>query len=94
MENYIYGDSNSMTNGPMTMNQTLENDNIVQWISEGKNLSKFPLTTRELPEESSTTFYPSQHVDNFYNNRKGVIYFMCQATGFKLMSNKELPSPD
>ena len=23
----------------------------------------------------------------------GVTYFMCQATGFKLMSNKELPSP-
>ena len=94
MENYIYGDSNSVDNGPMTMNQTLENDDIVSWISEGKNLSKLPLTTRTLPEESSTTFYPSQHVDNFYNNRKGVIYFMCQATGFKLMSNKELPSPD
>lgn len=94
MENYIYGESNSKDNGPMTMTSTLENDNVVSWISEGKNLSKFPLTTRTLPEASSTTFYPSEHVDNFYNNRKGVIYFMCQATGFKLMSNKELPSPD
>ena len=94
LENYIYGASNSKDNGPMTMTSTLENDNTVIWVSEGKNLSKFPLTTRTLPEESSTTFYPSQHVENFYNNRKGVIYFMCQATGFKLMSNKELPSPD
>jgi hypothetical protein len=59
MENYIYGDSNSVDNGPMTMNQTLENDDIVSWISEGNNLSKLPLTTRTLPEESSTTFYPS-----------------------------------
>lgn len=94
MENYIYGASNSKDNGPMTMTQTLENDNVVSWTSEGRNLSKFPLTTRTLPAASSTTFYPSEHVDNFYNNRKGVIYFMCQATGFKLMSNKELPSPD
>jgi len=94
MENYIYGESNSKENGPMTMTQTLENDNIVSWISGGRNLSKFPLTTRTLPEPSSTSFYPSEHVDSFYTGNTGVIYFMCQATGFKLMSNKELPSPD
>ena len=94
MENYIYGESNSKENGPMTMTQTLENDNIVSWVSEGRNLSKFPLTTRTLPEASATSFYPSEHVDSFYTGNTGVIYFMCQATGFKLMSNKELPSPD
>jgi hypothetical protein len=26
------------------------------------------------------------------NNKQGVVYFMCQATGYKLTSNKELPS--
>ena len=94
MENYIYGDSNSKDNGPMAMEPTLQNDNTVSWISEGRNLSKFPLTTRTLPAASTDTFYPSEHVDSFYGTNKGVIYFMCQATGFKLMSNKELPSPD
>lgn len=94
LENYIYGGQSSKENGPMTMNSTLQNDNIVTWISEGRNLSKFPLTTRTLPASSATSFYPSEHVESFYNGRKGVIYFMCQATGFKLMSNKELPSPD
>jgi len=59
MENYIYGEYNSIENGPMTMESTLENDNTVSWIVEGKNLSKFPLTTRTLPEESSTSFYPN-----------------------------------
>lgn len=94
MENYIYGESNSKDNGPMTMESTLEHDDQVVWISEGRNLSKYPLTTRTLPEPSDTTIYPSEHVDSFYSGNTGVIYFMCQATGFKLMSNKELPSPD
>lgn len=94
MENYIYGDSTSKDNGPMIMTETLQDDNVVQWVKDGKNLSKFPLTTRTLPDPSSTTFYPNEHVDSFYNGNTGVIYFMCQATGFKLMSNKELPSPN
>ena len=95
MENYIYGESNSKNNGPMTMGSTLEHDDQVVWIDgEGRNLSKYPLTTRTLPEPSNTTIYPSEHVDSFYSGNTGVIYFMCQATGFKLMSNKELPSPD
>lgn len=94
MENYIYGTSNSKENGPMVMTSTLEHDDVVSWIKDGRNLSKFPLTTRTLPAASSTSFYPSEHVDSFYSGNTGVIYFMCQATGFKLMSNKELPSPD
>jgi hypothetical protein len=59
------------------MSETLENDDNVTWIVDGRNLSKFPLTTRTLPEASSNTFYPSEHVDSFYGNNKGVIYFMC-----------------
>jgi hypothetical protein len=78
MENYIYGESNSKDNGPMTMESTLEHDNQVVWIdAEGRNLSKYPLTTRTLPEPSNTTIYPSEHVDSFYSGNTGVIYFMC-----------------
>ena len=94
MENYIYGNNSSKNNGPMNMESTLEHDDQVTWIVDGKNLSKYPLTTRTLPNPSDTTIWPSEHVDSFYPGNSGVIYFMCQATGFKLMSNKELPSPD
>ena len=44
---------------------------------------------------TNTYFYPSEFVNpstGFINNNSGIVYFMCQATGFKLMSNKELPS--
>ena len=95
MENYIYGNKNSKDDGPMNMNSTLEDDNQVSWIKDNKNLSKFPLTLRQKPEGEDPTlvFYPSEFVSEFKNGKKGVIYFMCQATGFKLLSNKELPSP-
>jgi hypothetical protein len=72
------------------------------------NLSKFPLTktgNTTGPDgggsynfsSSKTYFYPSEFVQSFPDSsdntpNSGVVYFMCQATGFKLMSNKELPS--
>lgn len=64
------------------------------------NSSKFPLmimgddladSTVEGIIISTSVFYPCYHVAEAVN---GVQYFMCQATGFKLKSNKELPSPE
>lgn len=40
---------------------------------------------------TTTLVYPYYGVKNLEG---GVTYFMCQATGFKLKSNKELPAPD
>ena len=106
MENYRYnnGNSSSKNNGPMTMNETLANDDSVSWLGEvtigsstivDANLSKFPLSTRSGNFNiASEQFYPIQQVSSFANGYDGVIYLMCQATGFKLMSNKELPSPN
>ena len=109
MENYLYTvggvQKSSLVNGPMTMSSTLENDNLVSWIGDvevnssttytGVHLSKFPLTKRPNdPGVGSGFFYPIKYVNNFYTGYEGVIYLMCQATGFKLMSNKELPSPN
>ena len=112
MENYLYKDSasdstykSSLVNGPMTMNQTLEHDNLVNWIGDvvinttttytDAHLSKFPLTKRpNNPGAGSGFFYPMKYVSDFVGGNAGVIYLMCQATGFKLMSNKELPSPN
>jgi hypothetical protein len=56
------------------------------------NTSKFPLmqnSTLGLMKDSSV-YFPCYGVASL---SKGVTYFMCQATGYKLKSNKELPSP-
>ena len=60
------------------------------------NTTKFPImvdpTTNTPPigvTLSSTTIFPYYGVNSLTG---GVVYFMCQATGFKLKSNKELPS--
>jgi len=42
--------------------------------------------------EKTFPFYGASSSE--FNRGTGVVYFMCQATGFKLKSNKELPSPD
>lgn len=57
------------------------------------NTTKFPLMKSSYTgiKKASTIFYPYYGVENLTG---GVVYFMCQATGFKLKSNKELPSPD
>ena len=70
------------------MEETLENDNVI-WIKDSKDLTKFPLTKREDAGSASTGFYPYTPVPDLTG---GVTYFMCQATGYKLTSNKELPS--
>jgi hypothetical protein len=38
--------------------------------------------------------YPYYGITTHHANAHPVVYFMCQATGYKLMSNKELPSGD
>lgn len=65
------------------------------------NSSKFPLI------ESSTdlgtgldlntnlkVYFPYYGISKEKMNNRGIIYFMCQASGYKLKSNKELPSPN
>ena len=98
-ENYNWkdGDNNlkdSLTE-KMIMHRTLESDkNVKFFVQVGnnnyKNLTKYPLTKRRDPGSSSgTIFYPCVAVPDLEG---GIVYFMCQATGYKLTSNKELPS--
>lgn len=89
-EYFLFGEGkNSKDNyDEYTMSDTLENDNVT-WINESKDLTKFPLTKREDAGSASTGFYPYTPVPELEG---GVTYFMCQATGYKLTSNKELPS--
>ena len=113
-EFYYYGeDKNSLTNGPMKMNSTLENDSAVFSTTVGVsseagsntiysvsasdnsitiNTSKFPLMQDTTSGITKTTdkLFPYYGVSSLTD---GVVYFMCQATGYKLKSNKELPSP-
>lgn len=86
---YFADNKNSKDNyTDYTMSSTLENDDVI-WIQGDKDLTKFPLTKRTDVGEASTGFYPYTPVPNLEG---GVVYFMCQATGYKLTSNKELPS--
>ena len=59
------------------------------------NWSKLPLTYRDnsFAMPGAGNFYPATIIseDAYYD--KAVIYIMCQATGYKLTSNKELPTP-
>jgi hypothetical protein len=100
-ENYTYEDSdgnskNSKDDGPMTMPETLETDTSCfkknPSDSNSDDLSKFPLTKRaDAGTAPTTSFYPYTSVPTLTG---GVTYFMCQASGYKLTSNKELPSSD
>lgn len=88
-EYYKYGTKNSKDNGIMTMTNSLENDNIT-FIDGTKDLTKFPLTKRRFSGDGDTkSFFPYTATPDLSG---GVTYFMCQATGYKLTSNKELPS--
>lgn len=88
---------NSLSDGPMEMPETLKDDDSY-WLSEdgSLHLSKFPLlhNYEEVgkPNNEDDYFWPytndsgNSYLDNF------VTYFMCQATGYKQTSNKELPT--
>ena len=101
---------NCSINGPMPMTSTLQGDTAVWETeiygnnnnynidSASGTLMKFNTTKFPLMESNTTgitatssVFYPYYGVTSLTG---GVTYFMCQATGFKLKSNKELPSPD
>ena len=83
----------------MPMEETLEHDNAVSWIHDGINLSKRPLVDSliandyEFPTDASH-FSPITIAEGIIASVKHhpVTYMMCQATGYKLTSNKELPS--
>ena len=89
-EYFLFGDNkNSKDNySEYSMSSTLENDDVI-WESNSKHLTKFPLTKREDVGEAPSGFFPYTPVPDLTG---GVTYFMCQATGYKLTSNKELPS--
>ena len=58
------------------------------------HLSKFPIIEDSYVKAGYLEGYISPAtISSNPDPSKGVIYFMCQATGFKLMSNKELPAP-
>ena len=91
-ENYKYTESGTTkysSAGIMTMTETLENDT-AQFIDNSQDTSKFPLVKRaDVGNRTDDGFYPCVCMPNLTG---GVVYFMCQATGYKLTSNKELPS--
>ena len=101
-ERYTYGDDGDSKNGPMEMLPTLENDNTSWTVTATTdapfmgmtgtfNTTKFPYVKRQPIEvpAGEGAFYPYTPIPDLTG---GVTYFMCQATGFKLKSNKELPS--
>ena len=119
-EFYFYdgGTKNSLQDGPMVMESTLEHDDQVSWVAtvglvtdgaqknyqfgvDSENTveihtTKFPImiVPEDTPEGiilNTDTWWPCYgvHEDNY---RTKVVYSMCQATGFKLKSNRELPS--
>ena len=118
-EFYFYdgGTKNSLIDGPMEMESTLEHDNLVTWTATlGKTVAGALEVYQygaesETTAEFNTTKFPIMEVGTgvdlgvsinsktlwpYYGVREDeypkVTYFMCQATGFKLKSNKELPS--
>lgn len=62
------------------------------------NTTKFPImvdTNSGVNMPDSSIYFPYYGVSEFpgaAGDKNGVVYFMCQATGYKLKSNKELPS--
>lgn len=101
-EYYFYNDGeakNSKDNGPMVMLETLENDSATWVLESGEHTSKLPLllnySESGYPNSDDRYFWPYTEetitgTDTYKDNR--VIYFMCQATGYKQTSNKELPT--
>ena len=99
-EYYYYdnGNKNSLTDGFMTMESTLENELAVNWMFGETNLTKKPLIDSSWSNsydftEDALHFSPAALVDlSDSAKHHPVVYMMCQASGYKLTSNKELPS--
>ena len=95
----------SSLDSPMTMYSTLEKDDRVNWLTEEDgntyHTSKLPYTPYKCTGDAATgsitaggqtlytVFTPARYVHGLTG---GVTYLMCQATGYKLTSNKELPT--
>lgn len=91
-EYFFFGSGkNSKDNfADFSMEETLENDNVTWKDPSGNNTTKRPLTKRAaVANAPSGSFYPCTAVPDLTG---GVVYFMCQSTGYKYSSNKELPS--
>ena len=87
---------NTTIKGIAGTNGTIYNINNTTGVELPFNTTKFPLMKTPTGADagitrSSSVIYPYYGVSSLTG---GVTYFMCQATGFKLKSNKELPSPD
>ena len=95
-EYYYYSNKtkNSLTDGPMVMPESLKDDDCYFYSSDGlSNLTKFPITpSTNYSEVSDTSYITCLTSDTYSGDKTYVTYVMCQATGFKLKSNKELPS--
>ena len=76
-----------------------ETDNYTVGGSEMHNLTKHPIICKSDYDAfgnghtEDSTYIHTRVLDTSTPTYKGVVYFMCQATGYKLTSNKELPSP-
>lgn len=100
-EYYYYdsGEKNSKDDGPMEMEQTLANDLSTTWFDgEQNNLTKLPLISSSYRDAGysftgdTDHFSPTTVITTTPIGYSPVVYMMCQASGYKLTSNKELPS--
>lgn len=87
---------NTTIKGVSGTNGTIYNVNNTSGTEIPFNTTKFPLMKTPTGADGGITrtasvIYPYYGLPSLTG---GVTYFMCQATGFKLKSNKELPSPD
>lgn len=91
-ENFTWGGTHSSQTEQYVMPASLKDD-IASFVSgEGDaavNTTKLPYTKAASIPTGTTSIYPAIKYDGNLNT---VTYFMCQATGYKLKSNKELPS--
>lgn len=101
-EYYYYdnGEKNSLEDGFMQMKSTLRDELSVSWKQGDTNLTKKPLVDTSwvnlgynFNNDDAIRFSPATAHD-LSNTSKyhPVTYMMCQASGYKLTSNKELPS--
>lgn len=90
-ENFTWGTHNSRDE-QYVMPASLKDDTAVFINGEGAeaiNTTKLPYTKAQTIPSGDTSIYPAIKYTGTQNT---VTYFMCQATGYKLKSNKELPS--
>ena len=93
----------TLENDSVIWNKNIEWDaelnNYVLGGTVSHNLTKHPIIcTSDYAKfgnghTEDSTYIHLRVIDDSDPEYKGVIYFMCQATGYKLTSNKELPSP-